>query len=98
MTSESNQGTTSDEARRPRPRVVGVVTSSKCAKTITVRYDYLVKHPMYGKYVRRHTNYKAHDPDGVAREGDKVEIQMTRPISRTKRWRLVRVIRQAAGA
>ena len=75
--------------------VTGTVVSDKMNKTITVRDERLVKHPLYGKYVRRSTKYKAHDERNEAREGDRVEILFTRPVSKTKSWRLLRVLRRA---
>ena len=82
--------------RGQRKTVQGRVVSDKMDKTITVRQERLVKHAMYGKYVRRATSYKAHDENNQARMGDLVEIALTRPISKTKNWRLVRVLRSDA--
>lgn len=82
-------------ARGGRPAVIGTVVSDKMEKTIVVRRDRKVLHPLYKKYVRRSTRYVAHDADNVAHEGDEVEIVETRPLSKTKRWRLVRVVREA---
>ena len=76
----------------------GVVTSTKMQKTITVSVERLVKHPKYGKFIRRRTKLTAHDEHGTAHEGDTVEVAFTRPMSKNKRWRLVRVIRSAAMA
>lgn len=73
--------------------VQGTVVSDKMDKTITVRQERTVKHPMYGKYVKRATTYKAHDENNEAGIGDVVEITNSRPISKTKNWRLVRVVR-----
>ncbi|MEK7822001.1 MAG: 30S ribosomal protein S17 [Planctomycetota bacterium] len=84
------------EKRRQRKRIVGVVSSDKMDKTISVKVEKLVRHPVYGKYVKRITVYKAHDEEKKARVGDKVEITETRPISKTKRWRLVRILGEAA--
>ena len=75
---------------------MGIVYSDKMDKTISVKVEKLVKHPIYGKYVKRVTVYKAHDEEKKARVGDKVEITETRPISKTKRWRLVRILGEAA--
>ncbi len=75
-----------------RKTVNGVVTSNKMFKTITVKSEKLVKHPKYGKFVRRVTTYKAHDEENKASIGDKVEIAETRPLSKTKRWRLVSIV------
>ncbi len=82
--------------RGRRVSVVGTVVGNKMQKTITVREDRLVRHALYGKFVRRSTLYKAHDEQGEARLGDQVEIAFTRPLSKTKRWRLVRVIARDA--
>ncbi len=76
-----------------RKTVRGVVTSNKMSKTITVKSEKLVKHPKYGKFVRRTTTYKAHDEENKASIGDKVEITETRPLSKTKRWRLVGIVK-----
>ena len=66
-------------------------------KTITVETSYLKLHPRYKKFVKRHSKFKAHDEDGKAKEGDLVEIAQTRPMSKTKRYRLVRIVRSARG-
>ena len=79
--------------RGMRRVVTGKVVSDKMDKTITVRQERLVKHPLYGKYIRRATTYKAHDENNTARMGDVVEITASRPVSKTKTWRLVRVVR-----
>lgn len=79
--------------RGMRRVVTGKVVSDKMDKTITVRQERLVKHPLYGKYIRRATTYKAHDENNTARMGDVVEITSSRPVSKTKSWRLVRVVR-----
>ena len=84
------------EKRSQRKRIVGIVYSDKMDKTISVKVEKLVRHPVYGKYVKRVTVYKAHDEEKKARVGDKVEITETRPISKTKRWRLVRILGEAA--
>ena len=81
---------------RGRKKIVqGVVTSDKMDKTITVSVEFLAEHPIYGKRVRRSSKYTAHDEANEAREGDKVEIIETRPLSRKKRWRLVRILERA---
>ena len=91
----SGQAGTGAKARGERRRFEGVVTSARMDKTITVQHSYLRPHPKYGKYVRRYTKLKAHDEKNEAREGDLVEIAETRPLSKTKRYRLVRIIRRA---
>jgi len=84
--------------RSKRKHVVGVVTSAKMDKTITVKADRLVKHPRYRKYISRSTKHYAHDAKNEALLGDTVEIAETRPLSKLKRWRLVRVMARSAGA
>jgi small subunit ribosomal protein S17 len=74
----------------------GIVKSNKMDKTITVTVERLMKHPRYGKYVRRKASYKAHDSHKQAKVGDLVEIEETRPLSKTKNWRLVRIIKKAS--
>lgn len=71
---------------------VGVVTRDKTDKTRRVEIGRLVKHPKYGKYLRRRTVCYAHDENNESHLGDTVEIEESRPLSRTKRWRLVRVV------
>ena len=82
--------------RGDRRREVGVVTSDKNDKTITVLVRRLVKHARYGKYVYRATRCRAHDANNEAGVGDRVEIMETRPLSKTKRWRLVKVLEGAS--
>jgi small subunit ribosomal protein S17 len=72
--------------------LTGKVISNKMQKTVTVAVERLVKHPTYGKYVRRTTKLQAHDENNECREGDMVEIQECRPLSRHKAWRLARVV------
>lgn len=83
-----------ENKRGRRVTVVGRVISDKMDKTITVADERMQPHPRYGKYVRRSRKYKAHDETNNAREGDVVEIAFGRPLSKTKNWRLVRVIRR----
>lgn len=80
-----------------RQTLVGRVVSSKMKDTIVVSEERLVKHAVYGKYVRKKSRFVAHDAGNTAREGDEVEIMQTRPISKTKNWRLVRVVRRSEG-
>ena len=86
-----------DATRDMRPTVIGTVVSNKMQKTIVVREDRQVRHPLYKKYIKRSSKYVAHDAEDTAREGDVVEITFTRPMSKSKRWRLVRVVRAAPG-
>ncbi len=88
-------GEQSNRARGQRKTVEGFVVSSKMDKTITVRSERLVKHPLYGKYIRRATICRAHDERNEANEGDLVEIVHTRPLSKTKNWRLVKVVKRS---
>jgi small subunit ribosomal protein S17 len=86
------------KTRARRRTEIGVVTSDRMDKTIAVRVDWLYQVPKYGKRIRRRTTYYAHDEANAARMGDRVEIEASRPLSKLKRWRLVRVVRQAAMA
>lgn len=82
-------------ARGNRRVVTGVVTRDKNAKTRRVEVERLVRHPKYGKYVKQRTICYAHDESDESHLGDTVEIMESRPMSRTKRWRLVRVVAKA---
>lgn len=75
--------------------LTGRVTSNKMDKTITVVIERLVKHPIYGKYIRRSTKLHVHDEQNECREGDLVAIKQCRPLSKTKSWMLVSVINRA---
>lgn len=77
-----------------RAEKVGIVASDKMTKTVTVRVDRLVKHPVYRKYVKRRKKFMAHDELG-SKIGDKVKIVETRPLSAKKRWRVVEIIKKA---
>ena len=92
-TAKSAADQPSSEAHGGRSRRIGVVTSDKMQKTITVVVERLVKHPLYKKYVRQRTVLKAHDEKNVAKVGSVVEVEFARPLSKTKRWNLVRVLR-----
>ncbi len=74
---------------------IGKVVSDKMDKTIVVAIEYNVKHPLYGKIVKRTYKLKAHDENGEARMGDRVEVMETRPISKDKRWRLTKIVEKA---
>lgn len=82
------------ERRSKRAEKVGIVASDKMTKTVTVRVDRLVKHPIYRKYVKKRKKFMAHDETG-AKIGDKVRIVETRPMSARKRWRVVEIIQKA---
>jgi small subunit ribosomal protein S17 len=75
--------------------LTGRVKSNKMNKTITVVIERLVRHPVYGKYIRRSTKLHAHDEQNECREGDLVMIEQCRPLAKTKSWRLVRVLERA---
>ena len=83
------------EQRRVRKERVGVVSSNKMDKTITVAVKWKEKHPIYGKFVNKTKKYHAHDERNECNIGDTVRIMETRPLSRTKRWRLVSIIERA---
>ena len=78
----------------PKERV-GVVTSSAMNKTITVSVERLVEHPLYKKTTKQTKKFKAHDKDNQCQVGDLVRIRETRPLSKTKRWRLVEIVKRA---
>jgi small subunit ribosomal protein S17 len=82
--------------RRGARTLTGRVVSNKMQKTIAVEIERLVKHPTYGKYIRRTTKLLAHDEDGSSREGDLVIITPCRPMSRHKSWRLLEIVQKAA--
>lgn len=81
--------------RKIRKTKTGVVTSDKMDKTITVSVERKVKHPIYGKFVKKTTKFHAHDEKNESKPGDVVKIMETRPLSKTKRWMLVEVLEKA---
>ncbi|MFY0591336.1 30S ribosomal protein S17 [Roseivirga sp.] len=83
------------ETRNLRKERVGIVTSNKMDKTITVAVERREKHPMYGKFVKKTSKFAAHDEKNDCGIGDTVKIMETRPLSKNKRWRLVEVIERA---
>ncbi|MEJ7586294.1 MAG: 30S ribosomal protein S17 [Ferruginibacter sp.] len=92
MTEEVTTEGASTIERNLRKTKAGVVTSNKGDKSITVKVERKVKHPLYGKFVKKSTKFHAHDEKNECNIGDTVRIMETRPISKTKRWRLVEVI------
>ena len=76
--------------------LTGRVTSNKMDKTVTVEIERVVRHPVYGKYVRRTTKLHAHDEANECRNGDLVMIEQCRPLAKTKSWRLVKVVESGA--
>ena len=93
MSQNEEAATTSERGRRKERR--GVVVSDKMEKTVVVRVDILKPHPKYKKMMRRSIRLHAHDEAGSAKPGDVVRLVETRPLSRTKRWRLVEVVERA---
>jgi len=84
------------EVKKPSRALTGKVVSSKMEKTIAVEIERLIKHPRYGKYIRRTTKLLAHDENKEAREGDTVSIAPCRPLSRRKSYKLVSVVEKAS--
>ena len=89
------KGVTTQSERGFRKTREGLVVSDKMEKTIVDEVEDRVKHGLYGKVIRRTSKLKAHDETGVAGIGDRVQIMETRPLSATKRWRLVQVVEKA---
>ena len=83
------------QTRNLRKERIGVVTSDKMEKTITVAVERREKHPIYGKFVKKTTKFSAHDEKNDCGIGDTVRIMETRPLSKNKRWRLVEIIERA---
>lgn len=81
--------------RNERKERVGVVVSDKMAKTVVVAVEDLVRHPLYGRTVKRTVKFKAHDENSEARVGDRVRLMETRPLSKDKRWRVVEILEKA---
>ena len=99
MTEQTPQTSTqtAPAARRPRAVRTGVVTSDARDKTIRITIGFSVRHAKYGKTLRRRTVLHAHDEKNEASVGDTVEVVECRPLSKTKNWRLVRVLRKGTG-
>jgi len=91
----SEEKAVSTEERGSRKVRTGYVVSDKMEKTIVVELEDRVKHPLYGKIIRRTSKVKAHDENGLAGIGDRVQLMETRPLSATKHWRLVEVLEKA---
>ncbi len=83
------------EARNARKERVGKVVSAKMQKTITIAIERQVKHPIYGKFIKRTSKLMVHDEENSAREGDVVRVMETRPLSKNKRWRLSEIVERA---
>ena len=87
--------TTAVQTRGRRATQVGTVVSDKMNKSVVVRVDRTVKHPLYKRYVQRSSKFMAHDENNACKVGDKVEIVATRPLSTRKRWRVRSILRSA---
>ena len=98
MSTPSEQGSAeqSSTERRVRKVMRGMVMSNKMDKTLIVQVDRKVRHPLYEKFVSKRTKLYAHDDQGEAKVGDIVEITQTRPMSKLKRWRLLRIVQKAS--
>jgi small subunit ribosomal protein S17 len=96
MTTAAPEKPATSGGRKPLTgTLIGLVVSDKRDKTRTVAVDFQQRHPKYGKYLHRSTKYQVHDPANAAHQGDRVEIANCRPISKTKSWRLVRIVQKA---
>ena len=82
--------------RAVRKTRIGIVVSDKMDKTVVVKVSRLAKHPLYKKYLRKDKKYKAHDEKNECKIGDKVLIQESRPLSKEKRWRVIKILERAA--
>ena len=94
--SAADTKTGSPAEEKGKRTLTGRVVSNKMQKTIAVEIERLVKHPTYGKYIRRTTKLLAHDENGASKEGDLVTIAPCRPMSRRKSWRLLEIVQKAA--
>ncbi|MBK8965664.1 MAG: 30S ribosomal protein S17 [Lewinellaceae bacterium] len=83
------------EGRNLRKQRTGIVVSNKMDKTIAVQVERRLKHPLYGKFVKRSKKFIAHDEENTCNIGDRVRIMETRPLSKMKRWRLVEILERA---
>jgi len=83
------------QKRGKKRQLVGTIASNEMDKTVIVLVERLVKHPLYHKYVRRRSKFAAHDENNACKIGDKVRITESRPISRTKKWRVSEIIKEA---
>ncbi|HIO91366.1 MAG TPA: 30S ribosomal protein S17 [Leucothrix mucor] len=92
MSTETNTDQSESTEAKTQRTVKGVVVSDKMDKTIVVKSERKVRHPLYGKYIRRSTKYHAHDENNECKIGDTVTIKECRPVSKTKSWALVQVV------
>ena len=84
--------------RGSRKVIQGIVTSNSMDKTIVVKVSRRLRHPLYGKFIKKSKNFKAHDEQNACNVGDEVRIMESRPISKDKRWRLLETVKQALEA
>jgi small subunit ribosomal protein S17 len=91
---EQNQNQASGDQAKIQRTVIGKVVSNKMNKTAVVQVERKVKHPLYGKYLRRFTKLYAHDEENSCRLGDMVLIEHTRPLSKTKRWKVCEIVKR----
>lgn len=96
VASENTEQGAAEQGAKVRT-LTGRVVSDKMDKSITVLIERRVKHPLYGKFIRRSTKLHAHDEENTCREGDTVQIMQCRPISKTKSWRLYKIVERAVG-
>jgi len=87
----------SEAEKKGRRTLVGHVVSDKMDKTVSVSVERLIKHPVYGKYIRRTTKMLAHDASNECKPGDRVAISECRPVSKNKSWEVVNIVDHAAG-
>jgi small subunit ribosomal protein S17 len=83
------------ERRKLKPSRTGTVVSDKMDKTCIVKVERIFKHPLYGKYIKRSKNFAVHDENNEAKVGDRVKIEEYRPVSKTKRWRLIGILEKS---
>ena len=95
LKSDKEGGLNNISMEKNKRQIVGVVTSEKMDKTITVQVVRRLQHPIYGKFVKKSKKFLAHDENNECREGDLVKIKESRPLSRRKRWQLVEVLERA---
>ena len=91
---QNQEGAATPQRGESKERV-GIVTSTAMDKTITVAVKRLVKHPLYKKAIKRTSKFRAHDKNNECKVGDTVRIRETRPLSKTKRWRMVEIVKKA---
>ncbi len=81
--------------KHERKKMIGVVTSDRMHKSIVVRVGRIARHPKYFRYIKKFNTFKAHDEKNMAKIGDTVKIEETRPISKDKRWKLIEIVKKA---